>query len=138
MDGLYLVATTEPGLALHIQYPENKNAIIGEMHFDLIDFRSGEPLAVYSDDNYSNLGYYRRYAINHMKEQGLSEIPNVIILKGQSDKEAILYYDELMTYILEGGGRQTGSYKDYVYNIEVEGYRTYFVDEIGFCVKSIF
>ncbi|RYY79102.1 MAG: hypothetical protein EOO69_07945 [Moraxellaceae bacterium] len=43
-----------------------------------------------------------------------------------------------MAYILESGGCETGAYKDYVYNIEVEDYRTYFVDEIGFCVKSIF
>lgn len=138
MDGLYLVATTEPGIALHIQYPENKNATIGEMPFDLIDFRSGEPLAVNSDDDYSLLGYESRHAIKKMKKNGLTEIPHTIILNGESDRETILYYSELISFIINAGACDVSAYKDYVYNIEVEDYRTYFVDEIGFCVQSSF
>lgn len=124
--------------AWHIKYPENKNATIGEMPFDLIDFRSGEPLAVYSDDNYSELSYYSRNVIKNMKKYGLTEIPHTIILNGETDRNTMQYYDELIAYILESEGYETGAYKDYVYNIEVEGYRTYFVDEIGLCVQSSF
>lgn len=136
IGGLYLVATTEQGLALHIQYPENKNVTVGEMPFDLIDFRSGEPLAVYSDDDYSLLGYESRHAIKKMKEDGLTEIPYTIILNGETDRKTILYYNELLSSIMNAGSCDVNAYKDYVYNIEVEDYHTYLVDEIGFWVHQ--
>ncbi|RYY79064.1 MAG: hypothetical protein EOO69_07935 [Moraxellaceae bacterium] len=90
IGGLYLIQTKEPGLAIHIKEYGDKNRDIGRMPFDLIDFRSATPLAVYSDDNYSNLGYYSYDAINYMREQGLTEIADTIILNGETDKNTIL------------------------------------------------
>lgn len=136
IGGLYLVATTEEGLALHIQYSEDKNRLVGEMPYDLIDFRSGEPLAIYSDDDYSLLGYESRHAIKKMKEDGLTEIPYTIILNGENDRKTILYYSELISSIINAGYWGVEAYKDFVYNIEVEDYHTYFVDEYGFWVHQ--
>lgn len=138
IGGLYLIQTKEPGLAIHIKEYGDKNRDIGRMHFDLIDFRSGELLAVYSDDNYSKLSYYSRNVIKNMKKYGLTELPHSIILNGEADIENILYYSELISFIINAGACNVSAYKDYVYNIEVEDYRTYFVDEIGLCVQSSF
>jgi hypothetical protein len=138
VGGLYLIQTTEPGLALHITDYVDKHADISVMSFDLIDFRTGEPLAVYSDDDYSLLGYESRHAIKKMKKNGLTEIPHTIILNGESDIKNILYYSELISFIIKARAFDVSAYKDYVYNIEVEDYHTYFVDEIGFWVQSSF
>ncbi|MFW1857236.1 hypothetical protein [Acinetobacter defluvii] len=136
VGGLYLVQTTEPGLVIHVQNLISKNATINNVDFDLVDFRSGVPLIVYADDDNSSLGYYSKPAIKYIRENGLNKMPGVVVLNGELDREAISYYDQLIDYVLSHGGFDTGAYQDYVYNIEVENFHTYFIHEDGYWVHQ--
>lgn len=112
IGGLYLLPTPIEGVAVCLE--SNDYNIRSENHASLIDFRNGQQQYIYSDNGFNDL-----YELSPDK---YSEVAK--------DIYSHIFYDALSG---EGVGEP---FSDYVYNIEVEEYHTYFVGHEGFWVKS--
>lgn len=114
IGGLYLLPTPIDGIAACLE--TNDYNIRSENYVSLIDFRDGKQKIIYSN----HTGFEDPYDSNHDKY----------------DEIAKDIYRHIFSETLCGEGVNQ-PFSAYVYNIEVEDYRTYFVGEYGYWVHDL-
>lgn len=139
LGGLYLIATDQDGIAIFLN--KNDGVYLGD-GAGIVDFRDGYPQQVLTNDKESYLGLHCYNS--DIPTDGLAYKLLDKDKDKDKDKAEIQFYSDLLyRYILpdwadEDLDSNEGSapFYDYVYNIEVEDYHTYFVGEAGIWVKS--
>ncbi len=122
LGGLYLVATRDANVAF--RFTDSDFEYISQAPYNLINFSNGIKNVGFLEYNDSNL-----YWILDAYFDG--NCSNTIYL--DNDQLLIDYYTSLIQEVIERDV-DAMAYTDYVYNIEVEDYHTYFVGVKGYWV----
>ncbi len=145
IGGLYLIATDNPHVALYIDGYEYRDDL-GETHKGVIDFSTGEPVEIFTNNRESYL-YYN----SGVKSEPIAPRCSIRFLdknnpehRADIDKYADLLYRFRYPWESDDYGYPVDidyeynatAYTDYVYNMEVEGNHTYFVEHDGVWVHS--
>lgn len=141
IGGRYLVATSDPNVALYIMNDAEAEEGPGQMSMGVVDFSTGEPLEVYTnaDDLGSYLGYDNFYA------EAPKHLPykTLFLDKNNTEHQAdIIRYGTLWdNYLTPDWDNDldavSSAHTDYVYNIKVEDTHTYFIGSRGIWVRNI-
>lgn len=131
IGGLYLIATDQDGIAIFLD--GNSGDWIADQNVGMVDFRAGYPQQILTNDKESYLGSH--CYISDLPEDTLK----YKCLDKDKDQAEIAFYSDLLDrYIVPDWENHEKSevYYDYVYNIEVEDYHTFFVSAIGTWVHT--
>lgn len=130
IGGLYLIATDQDGIALFLR--KNDGNYLGD-GAGIVDFRNGYPQEILTNDKESFLG----------TDSYSSDVPTNGLaykyLDKDKDQAGIAFYSYLIDrYVVPdwADDAKSEAHHDYVYNIEVEDYHTYFVSAIGTWVHT--
>ena len=133
IGGNYVIATSEPKVALFMGSLMFKHDEPGEIDIGVVDFRNGKALEVYTNDEDSILG-----KDCHVKD--VSDISwaehNFLDKSNPEHQIEIEYYSKLIeAYRVPGWDTDinaaSDAYTDYVYNLQVADTHTYFVGKQG-------
>jgi len=133
VGGLYLVRTAAEGVGL--EFISNYCGFCAsEQKTTLIDFNSGSPREIVTN------GYDSTFGPHPTLYSSYEEIPasaDYLFFHRDYDELEVAYYRYILLEALShahGNGQviEENAYYDYVYNIEVEDYHTYFVTKYGY------
>ena len=131
LGGLYLIATDQDGIAIFLK--DNFGTWIADQNVGMVDFRAGYPQKIFTNDKESFLGSH--CYVSDVLTDGL----NYKYLDKDKHQAEIAFYNDLLDRFIVPdweNGEKSEIYSDYVYNIEVEDYHTYFVGEAGVWVHN--
>lgn len=125
VGGLFLLATADKDIAYAINgQDENLSQIKG----NFINFKENGRL-ICTNDRESIIDEFMP------SREGEETDKNQIVLDKYKDHEKIDYYESLLNQLMNVC-HEHSAYKDYVYNIEVADYHTYFVGEPAYWVHD--
>ncbi len=126
IGGRYLIATDDPNIALFTKGIYWKDEP-GQIRMGVVDFSSGEPVEIYTNDTKSFLGTNASWN----SDDGLKDIQHKFLDVNNPHHHAEIrkYSDLLYKYMVADWSDDAHStaYEAYVYNIEVADDHTYFV-----------
>ncbi|WP_066805851.1 polymorphic toxin-type HINT domain-containing protein, partial [Moraxella oblonga] len=126
MAGKYVIATRDSQIAV-VLYDNFFDDGISVMQPSLWKFESDKYVPILTNDKDSYLGKFDDFEVLD------STYFKGIFLDKSQDKEMIAYYSELLKEVVEGNAYP---FCQYVFNIEVADYHTYFVGEQGLWVHN--
>ena len=131
IGGLYLLPTAINGVAVCLETNDFNSR--NENHASLIDFRYGKQKYIVTNQSRSFLGGggIRTYTVDPLDQDKES----YIFLDKERDKDKIEFYSKIFFDAMNGEGVDH-AFSDYVYNIEVEDFHTYFIHEVGYWVHQ--
>ncbi|MFC2997556.1 hypothetical protein ACFODO_20390 [Acinetobacter sichuanensis] len=158
LGGFYLARSGTEGVAVAYFSNNKYDYRAKDGGYLLIDFRKYPAQYILTDDNDSLLGYWKNQCYFSFDLDQLEQEKDqyVVLRKGRDDIEIAEYSRILQdfdldlhdrNYVLCGNPinvellqdiakRFEGAFSDYVYNIEVEDYHTYFVGKYGYWVHQ--
>lgn len=156
LGGLYLARSGTEGVAVAYFSNNKYDYRAKDGGYLLIDFRKYSAQYILTDDNDSLLGYWKNQCRFSFELDELEQEKNqfIVLRKGRDDIEIAAYSRILQDFDLHDRNyvlcenpvnvellqdienRFDGAFSDYVYNIEVEDYHTYFVGEMGYWVHN--
>ncbi|MDM1247859.1 hypothetical protein HX005_10715 [Acinetobacter sp. R933-2] len=155
LGGLYLARSGTEGVAVAYFSNNKYDYRAKDGGYLLIDFRKYPAQYILTDDNDSLLGYWKNQCYEKFNLDKIEEEKNqyIVLRKGRDDIEIAEYskilhdfdlHDRIYAYenrnnvelLQDIEKRFEGAFSDYVYNIEVEDYHTYFVGKYGYWVHQ--
>ena len=136
IGGKYVIATSDPKVGLYMHSCQDKHADPGEIDIGVIDFRNGEAVEVFTNDDNSLLG---RDLHSEDGSEPYAKFHKFLDKDNPENRVEIEYYSKLVAAYRvpdwENDSRATSNaFTDYVYNIEVADTHTYFVGKKGIWV----
>ncbi len=137
IGGNYLVATGHPNIALCMADFASKNDGPGEIAMRVIDFSSGEPLEVLTNDKDSGfdpVSHHSKVPDTSLSRSFWPGVYKFLDKENPEQRVEIKFYGQLVDdYIMPDWDADINAtsnvYTDYVYNIEVADTHTYFIGE---------
>ena len=138
IGGKYVIATSDPKVGLYMHSCQDKHADPGEIDIGVIDFRNGEAVEVFTNDDNSLLG---RDLHSEDGSEPYAKFHKFLDKDNPENRVEIEYYSKLVAAYRvpdwENDSRATSNaFTDYVYNIEVADTHTYFVGKKGIWVHN--
>ena len=133
IGGNYVIATSEPKVALFMGFCRDKHEGPGEIDVGVADFRNGKALEVYTNDDNSILG--KDSYVKNGSDMSWADY-KFLDKANPEHRLEIEYYSELIAAYRvpdwdTDSNAASDAYTDYVYNLQVADTHTYFVGSYG-------
>lgn len=139
IGGNYVIATSNPKVALYMGVCNDKHAGPGEINIGVVDFRNGKAVEVLTNDEDS---FLRDYSYSKDGSEPYAKFNKFLDKANPEHRVEIEYYRKLLeAYRVPDWERNfrssSNAHTEYVYNIEVADTHTYFVGPLGIRVHGI-